>query len=43
VKKLKAIIEFATRLFGSEGFDLIPTLAISHEVDGTKPLIYYHN
>ena len=41
VKKLKTIIESVTRHLGPSGFDVTPTLEISNEGDGTKPLIYY--
>ena len=41
MKKLKTIIESVTRHLGPSGFDVTPTLEISHEADGTKPLIYY--
>jgi AcrR family transcriptional regulator len=42
VKKRQAIIESATRLFGSIGFDATTTLEIADEADVTEPLIYYH-
>jgi hypothetical protein len=38
---MKTIIESAFRHLGPSGFDVTPTLEISHEGDGTKPLIYY--
>ena len=41
MEKRHTIIESATRHLGSSGFDVTPTLEISHEADGTKPLIYY--
>ena len=41
MKKLKTIIESVTRHLGSKGFDVNPTLGISDETGGTKPLIYY--
>ena len=41
MKKLKTIIESAIWHLGPSGFDVTPTLEISHEGDGTKPLIYY--
>ena len=42
MKKRQAIIEFATRLFGSVGYDATTTLEIAHEADVTEPLIFYH-
>jgi AcrR family transcriptional regulator len=42
VEKRHAIIESATRLFGSVGFDATTTLEIADEADVTEPLIYYH-
>ena len=42
MKKRQAIIESATRLFGSTGFDAITTLEIADEADVTEPLIFYH-
>jgi AcrR family transcriptional regulator len=42
VKKRQAILESATRLFGSTGFDATTTLEIAAEADVTEPLIYYH-
>ena len=42
VEKRHAIIESATRLFGSIGFDATTTLEIANEADVTEPLIYYH-
>ena len=41
MKEMKTIIESAFRHLGPSGFDVTPTLEISHEGDGTKPLIYY--
>ena len=41
MKKLKTIIESAIWHLGPSGFDVTPTHEISHEADGTKPLIYY--
>ena len=41
MKKRKTIIESAIRHLGPSGFDVTPTLEISHETVGTKPLIYY--
>ena len=40
--KRHAIIESATRLFGSIGFDATTTLEIANEAAVTEPLIYYH-
>jgi len=42
VEKRHAIIESATRLFGSIGFDATTTLEIADEADVTEPLINYH-
>ena len=42
VEKRHAIIESATRLFGSIGFNATSTLEIADEADVTEPLIYYH-
>jgi AcrR family transcriptional regulator len=42
VEKRHAIIESATRLFGSIGFDSTTTLEIADEANVTEPLIYYH-
>jgi AcrR family transcriptional regulator len=42
VKKRNAIVESATRLFGSIGFDATTTLEIANEASVTEPLIYYH-
>jgi AcrR family transcriptional regulator len=42
VEKRHAIIESATRLFGSIGFDATTTLEIADKADVTEPLIYYH-
>ena len=42
MKKRQAIIESATRLFGSVGYDATTTLEIAHEADVTEPLIFYH-
>ena len=42
MKKRQAIIESATRLFGSVGYDATTTLEIADEADVTEPLIYYH-
>ena len=42
MKKRKAIVESATRLFGSIGFDATTTLEIANEANVTEPLIYYH-
>ena len=39
---MKAIVESATRLFGSIGFDATTTLEIANEAKVTEPLIYYH-
>ena len=41
MEKRHAIIESVTRHLGPSGFDVTPMLEISHEADGTKPLIYY--
>ena len=41
MKERKTIIESAIRHLGPSGFDATSTLEISHEADGTKPLIYY--
>ena len=41
MEKRHAIIESATRLFGSIGFDATTTLEIADEADVTEPLIYY--
>ena len=41
MKKRETIIESAIRHLGPSGFDVTPTLEISHETVGTKPLIYY--
>ncbi len=41
MEKRHAIIESATRLFGSIGFDATTTLEIADETDVTEPLIYY--
>jgi AcrR family transcriptional regulator len=42
VKKRQAIIDSATRLFGSIGFDATTTLELANEAGVTEPLIYYH-
>jgi AcrR family transcriptional regulator len=42
VKKRQAIIDSATRLFGSIGFDATTTIEIANEAGVTEPLIYYH-
>ena len=42
MEKRHAIIESATRLFGSIGFDATTTLEIANEAAVTEPLIYYH-
>ena len=42
MKKRQAVVESATRLFGSIGFDGTTTLAIANEASVTEPLIYYH-
>ena len=42
VKKRHTVIESATRLFGSVGFDATTTLEIANEAAVTEPLIYYH-
>jgi AcrR family transcriptional regulator len=42
VKKRQAIIESATRLFGSVRYDAATTLKIADEADVTEPLIFYH-
>ena len=42
MKKRQAIIDSATRLFGSIGFDATTTLEIANEACVTEPLIYYH-
>jgi AcrR family transcriptional regulator len=42
VKKRQAIIDSATRLFGSIGFDSTTTIGIANEAGVTEPLIYYH-
>jgi hypothetical protein len=41
VKERITIIESAIWHLGPSGFDVTLTLEISHEGDGTKPLIYY--
>ena len=41
VKKRKTIINSAIRQVGPRRFDVTSVLEISHEADGTKPLIYY--
>ena len=41
MKEMKTIIESAFRHLGPSEFDVTPTLEISHETVGTKPLIYY--
>ena len=41
MKERITIIESAIRHLGPSGFDVTPTLEISHETVGTKPLIYY--
>ncbi len=40
--KKQAIIDSATRLFGSIGFDATTTIEIANEAGVTEPLIYYH-
>ncbi len=42
MEKRPAIIQAATTLFGSIGFDGTTTLAIADEASVTEPLIYYH-
>ena len=42
MKKRQAIIDSATRLFGSIGFDATTTLELANEAGVTEPLIYYH-
>ena len=42
MKKRQAIIESATLLFGTLGFDATTTLEIANEAGVTEPLIYYH-
>ncbi len=42
MKKKQAIIDSATRLFGSIGFDATTTIEIANEAGVTEPLIYYH-
>ena len=42
MEKRHAIIESATRLVHSLGFDATTTLEIADEADVTEPLIYYH-
>ncbi|MCG6910561.1 MAG: TetR/AcrR family transcriptional regulator [Deltaproteobacteria bacterium] len=42
MKKKQNIIETATRLFASQGFDGTTTLQIAREAGVTEPLIYYH-
>ena len=42
MKKRQAIIDSATRLFGSIGFDATTTIKIANEAGVTEPLIYYH-
>lgn len=42
MEKRQAIIQAATALFGSVGFDGTTTLAIADEASVTEPLIYYH-
>jgi AcrR family transcriptional regulator len=42
VKKKQAIIESATRLFGTTGFDATTTLEIAAEADVTESQTYYH-
>ena len=41
MEKRHTIIESAIWHLGPSGFDVTLTLEISHEGDGTKPLIYY--
>ena len=41
MKKRKTIINSAIRQVGPRRFDVTSVLEISHEADGTKPLIYY--
>jgi len=41
VKIRETIIGSASRHLGPSEFDVAPTLEISHEDDGTKPLIYH--
>jgi CheY-like chemotaxis protein len=41
VKERITNIESAIWHLGPNGFDVTPKLEISHEADGTKPLIYY--
>jgi len=42
MEKRQAIIQAATALFGSTGFDGTTTLAIANEANVTEPLIFYH-
>jgi len=42
VKKRQAIIQAATMLFGTIGFDATTTLEIASGASVTEPLIYYH-
>ena len=42
MEKRQAIVQAATALFGSIGFDGTTTLAIADEASVTEPLIYYH-
>jgi AcrR family transcriptional regulator len=42
VKKRQAILESATRFFGSTGLDAATTLEIADKADVTEPLISYH-
>lgn len=42
MKKKQNIIETATKLFASQGFDGTTTLQIAREAGVTEPLIYYH-
>jgi AcrR family transcriptional regulator len=42
MKKKFYIIDAATRLFASQGFDATTTIQISEEASVTEPLLYYH-
>jgi AcrR family transcriptional regulator len=42
MKKKYFIIDAATRLFATQGFDATTTIQISEEASVTEPLLYYH-
>jgi AcrR family transcriptional regulator len=42
MKKKYYIIDAATRLFATQGFDATTTIQISEEAKVTEPLLYYH-